>query len=122
MLITAYVLAGLLAAFIAYIGVMYVWKPSAIAPGFGFRDLPVHGETYFNVKGVRDLGSGLMVVALMVYGDPRALGLLLLAIAAIPLGDMLVVLRHKGKKAAAYGIHGATAALTVVTGILLLLG
>ncbi|WP_370948653.1 DUF4267 domain-containing protein [Amycolatopsis sp. cg5] len=122
MLTTAYVLTGLLAAFIAYIGVMYIWKPAAIAPGFGFRELPSRGDSYFHVKGVRDLGSAVIVVALWIYGDQHALGWLLLAIASIPLGDMLVVLRHKGKKAAAFGIHGATAALVVVTGILLLVG
>lgn len=122
MLVTGYVLAGLLAAFIAYVGVMYLWKPAAIAPGFGFRELPVHGESYFHVKGVRDFGIGVIVAALMVYGDSNALGWLLVAIASIPLGDMLVVLRHNGKKAAAFGIHGAIAALTAVTGILLLVG
>ncbi len=56
----------------------------------------------------------------MIYGDPHALGWVILAEAFIPFGDMLIILRHKGKKAAAYGIHGLTSALMLVASALLL--
>ena len=38
------------------------------------------------------------------------------------LGDMLIILRHNGKKAAAYGVDGATMTVMLVTAALLLLG
>ncbi|MEU4525944.1 DUF4267 domain-containing protein [Amycolatopsis sp. NPDC024027] len=41
-------------------------------------------------------------------------------IACTPLGDMITVLAHDGSSAAAFGIHGATAALVAPTGVLTL--
>jgi len=56
------------------------------------------------------------------YVTYATLGLFLLVTAFIPAGDMLVVLRYRGSRALAYGMHGGTAAVLVVTGALLLLG
>jgi hypothetical protein len=61
-------------------------------------------------------------LAVLLYGDPHALGWVILAETFIPLGDMLIILRHNGKKAVAYGVHGATAAVMLATAALLLLG
>jgi hypothetical protein len=43
------------------------------------------------------------------------------ACAAIPLGDMLIVLRNHGSRATVYGIHGATVGvmLAIATALLL---
>jgi hypothetical protein len=38
----------------------------------------------------------------------------MLAVALVPLGDTLIVLRHGGAKAVAFGIHFATAAVVLV--------
>jgi hypothetical protein len=46
----------------------------------------------------------------------------MLAATFIPVGDALIVLHSKGPKAAAYGIHAATALVMVVITILLLAG
>ncbi|MFC9951574.1 DUF4267 domain-containing protein [Streptomyces prasinus] len=48
--------------------------------------------------------------------------LVLPAATVIPVGDALIVLRSDGPKAAAYGMHGATAAVMLVIGTLLLIG
>lgn len=40
--------------------------------------------------------------------------------AGIPAGDALIVLRSNGPKAAAYGVHGATALVMLVISVLLL--
>ncbi|HKN55027.1 MAG TPA: DUF4267 domain-containing protein [Amycolatopsis sp.] len=122
MTVTGYILAGLVAAMIIYVGIGYSFAPAKSAATFGFNTVPENADTFFNLKGVRDIGSGLVPLALMLYGDPHALGWVILAEAFIPFGDMLTILRHKGKKAAAYGIHGATAAVMVVTAALLVLG
>jgi len=53
---------------------------------------------------------------------PHPLGWYLLIASGIPVGDALIVLRSGGPRAAAYGVHGATAAVMLTTGMLLLLG
>jgi hypothetical protein len=42
------------------------------------------------------------------------------AASTIPIGDAIIVLRHHGPKATAYGVHGATAAVLLATAALLL--
>jgi len=44
---------------------------------------------------------------------------LLLVLSLIPLGDALVVLTNGGRKSAAFGIHGATAAAMIIAALLL---
>lgn len=43
----------------------------------------------------------------------------MVAVALVPLGDTLTVLRHGGTKAAAFGIHFATAAVVLLGAALL---
>ena len=122
MIITGYALVSIVTLMIIYVGLSYVFAPAKTAETFGFREVPMNADAFFNLKGVRDIGTGLVPLALMIYGDPHALGWVILAEAFIPFGDMLTILRHKGKKPAAFGIHGATSALMVVAAALLLFG
>ncbi|HTJ83020.1 MAG TPA: DUF4267 domain-containing protein [Polyangiaceae bacterium] len=109
------------AAFILYIGINYVVAPEAIATGFGLPAWPTgQAAAFMNLKGVRDLVSGLVILALLATRQRYALGVVTLVIALVPVGDMLTVLRWNGSTAAAFGIHGLTAALVAVTGALLL--
>ena len=55
--------------------------------------------------------SGLVVVAVLVLGTPRLLGIVLLVEALIPLGDMTLVLAARGSTARALGVHLLTAAI-----------
>jgi hypothetical protein len=51
-------------------------------------------------------------------GNPRETGILLLAEAIIPVGDMLPILAAKGSPAKAFGMHGGTAlAMVLITGM-----
>ncbi|WP_103347453.1 DUF4267 domain-containing protein [Amycolatopsis sp. CA-128772] len=122
MLVTGYVLVAIVSLGIIYVGLNYLFAPRKIAAGFGFTDVPEDADTFLNVKGGRDVGAGLVPLALMVYGDPHALGWVILTAAVWPLFDMLIVLRHRGKKAIAFAVHGLTAAVMVVAALLLLLG
>ncbi|MEV6832826.1 DUF4267 domain-containing protein [Amycolatopsis sp. NPDC051102] len=122
MLVTGYVLTAIVALGIIYIGFNYVFAPKKIAAGFGFNEVPENAETFLNVKGGRDIGAGLIPLALMIYGDAHALGWVMLTAALWPVFDMLIVLRHHGKKATAFGVHGLTAAVMAVAALLLLLG
>ncbi|MFI6774921.1 DUF4267 domain-containing protein [Nocardia sp. NPDC050412] len=109
------------AAFILYIGISYLVTPETIANGFGLPQWPTGDAVAFmNLKGVRDTVSGLIILVLLATKQRYALGIVTLVIALIPTGDMLTVLSWGGSAAAAFGIHGLTAALVAVTGVLLI--
>ncbi|MEU4717997.1 DUF4267 domain-containing protein [Nonomuraea dietziae] len=115
----ATVLAVLGALFILYIGVSYLFAPQASAAGFGLPSIP-SDNGFLQVKGIRDLASGLIIVALLATGQRRALGWTMLAMALIPFGDAALVLGHDGSAGMAYFVHGSTAVLVALTGALLL--
>ncbi|MCM6775747.1 DUF4267 domain-containing protein [Nocardia sp. CDC159] len=75
---------------------------------------------FMNLEGVRDTAFGVLILALLLTHQRRALAIGMLATSLVPLGDMLTVLRYDGSPAAAFGIHGLTAALVIATGLLLL--
>ncbi len=122
MIVAGYVLVSIVSLGIIYVGLNYLFAPAKIAAGFGFTEVPENAGSFLNVKGGRDVGAGLVPVALMIYGDPHALGWAILVAAVWPLFDMLIVLRHRGKKVIAYSVHGLTALVMVVAAGLLLLG
>ncbi|MFE0463689.1 DUF4267 domain-containing protein [Kitasatospora sp. NPDC058965] len=116
---TALTTVGVL--FILYIGVSYVLTPGTTAPGFGLPSWPSgDGDGFLILKGIRDIVSGLVLGVLLVTGQRRAMGWVLLVEALTPLGDMTNVLAHHGSAAVAFGVHGLTAAVIVVTGLLTL--
>ncbi|MBO0881358.1 MAG: DUF4267 domain-containing protein [Mycobacterium sp.] len=102
---------------ILLIGLRFAIDPftGATSAGFGFSAVSL-GEA----KGVRDIGSGLVVLALLWAGQRRALEAALLAFAFIPVCDAAIVLLNGGAPAIAFGIHASTAALLLLLSALLL--
>lgn len=117
-----YVLAGLIAAAIVFIGARFVVAPRVAAAGYGVEpDLEQPSvRAYLSVKGVRDIASGIFVFVLMAAGATHLLAWVILAATIIPLADTAIVLKNGGSKTTAFGIHGATAAVMLVTSGLLL--
>jgi hypothetical protein len=74
---------------------------------------------YLTIKGLRDLTSGIIGLALIAFADAHAVALCMLAVALTPLGDTFIVLRHGGTKATAFGIHFATAVVVLISAALL---
>lgn len=106
------------------IGAMYLIKPRNATQSFGLP-LPEAGANtawWLRLKGIRDIVSGLIVLAMMVWGGLYTLGIVLLIAALIPLGDMLLILAAKGSTQRALGIHGLTAALMMLAAIPLIVG
>jgi len=115
------VLAAVGVLFVLYLGMSFILTPETSAPGFGLPDWPAgDGGGFLVVKGIREIAMGLVIGVLLVTGHRRALGWVLLMEAVAPFGDMVTVLAHRGSTAAAFGVHGLTAALIVSTGLLLL--
>jgi uncharacterized protein DUF4267 len=118
----AYTLAGLIGVGIVFIGARFVVAPRVAAAGYGVpSELDQRSaRAYLSVKGVRDIASGLIVFVLMAAGATHMLGWVLLAATVIPLGDAIIVLGNGGSKAIAWGVHGLTAVVMLVTSALLL--
>jgi hypothetical protein len=115
-----YALSGLLAAGIIFIGLRFIIAPARGAAGFGVPEDQAGDHAYLAVKGIRDTALGIFDIILMVNQDPHVLAAFLIAAALVPIGDMTVVLTHHGPKSTAFGIHGVTAAVMLVTAALLL--
>ena len=117
-----YVLVGLLAAAIIFIGARFLVAPRVAAAGYGvLPDLDQPGAgAYLSVKGVRDIAAGLFVIILMIAGVTHLVGWVMLAATIIPIADAAIVLRDGGSKSIAWGVHGGTAAVMLVTTALLL--
>jgi hypothetical protein len=107
---------------IIFIGVRFLLVPRASAVAFGVAVGPEAGDAnaYLAVKGVRDIASGPIAIALILAATPQVLGWFILAATVIPIGDALIVLRYHGPKLAAYAVHGVTAAVMLVAAALLL--
>jgi len=117
-----YVLAGVLAAAIIFIGARFLVAPRVAADGYGvLPDIDQPGvRAYLSVKGIRDIATGLFVIVLMIAGATHLVGWVMLAATVIPIADAMIVLRNGGAKSIAYGVHGGTAAVMLITVALLL--
>ncbi|WP_067693154.1 DUF4267 domain-containing protein [Nocardia jejuensis] len=114
-------LATAVVLFTFYLAISFLLTPESAAQGFGLPNIPAgDGGGFLIVKGCRELAMGLGTGVLLVTGQRRALGWVMLMTAAAPVGDMINVLAHHGSTATALGVHGLTAALIAATGILLL--
>jgi hypothetical protein len=119
-----YGIALLVALGIIAIGALYILVPGTMSRSFGLPP-PDNGAGtawWLRLKGVRDIATGLAVLTFMAWGAPRALGLILLVFALIPMGDMLLILAAKGSTRHALGIHGLTATAMVAAVALLPMG
>ncbi|MCX5161774.1 DUF4267 domain-containing protein [Streptomyces sp. NBC_00264] len=115
------VLASAGALFVLYLGLSFILTPETSTPGVGLPNWPEgDGDGFLVMKGIREFSMGLVIGILLVTGHRRALGWVLLMEAVAPFGDMINVLAHHGSVAAAFGIHGLTAALIAITGLLIL--
>lgn len=117
-----YVLAGVLAVAIIFIGARFLIAPQSAAAGYGV--LPDLGQprdrAYLNAKGIRDITTGLFVIILLLAHATHLAGWVMLAATLIPIVDATTVLRSGGAKSIAYGVHGGTAAVMLITTALLL--
>ncbi|KUO04865.1 DUF4267 domain-containing protein [Streptomyces caeruleatus] len=122
MTVTAYTLAVVLDLFCVFLGYRFLFQPASAAAGYGVPARP-DGDAgaYLSIKGLRDGTFGLLGLALLFFVGARAEAWFMLAVAIVPLFDTLIVLRHGGTKAVAFGIHFATAVVVLISAVLLFL-
>lgn len=115
----AYGLAIVLVAFVLFIGLRFLLAPHASAAGYGVPAKENGDPAYLTIKGLRDFTYGILGAALLAFASAHAVGWYMLVVAIVPLGDTFIVLRHGGTKAAAFGIHFATAVVVLISAALL---
>ena len=113
----ARVVAGLAGVLGLGLAGRFLLDPATAADGYGVHTTA--DNPYLAVKGIRDLGTGLTLLALLARNDTRALGPALLTLSTIPVGDALVVRHHGGPLSTSLGIHGLTAVGMVAAGAVL---
>ena len=115
-------LAALIAGGIMVIGCFYLVSPERISGTFGLKPPASDADTraWLRLKGIRDAVAGLVVLAMMLTADRQSVGIALLVLAIIPLGDMSIILGSGGSKARAFSIHGVTCAVMLIVGLLLI--
>ncbi|MFF4411302.1 DUF4267 domain-containing protein [Streptosporangium sp. NPDC001559] len=115
----AYGLAVLLDLLIAFIGLRFLLTPGPAAAGYGVPAKENGDAAYLTIKGLRDLTYGLVGLALLAFAGARAEAWFMLVVAIVPLVDTVIVLRHGGTRAVAFGIHFATAVTVLISAALL---
>jgi uncharacterized protein DUF4267 len=118
-------LAALLAAPLAClaiiaIGLRFLVQPRKATLAFGVAADNLRALT--EIKGARDITSGVVLLVILAAAGWTTLGWALIAAALTPTADALIVLTNDGKVSTALGIHGITAVLLVTAGVVLALG
>ena len=115
-------MAALIAVGVIAIGCFYLVSPERISGSFGLNPPASDADTraWLRLKGIRDAACRLVLLIMMLTADRRTLGIALLVLAIIPLGDMSIILGSGGSKSRAFSIHGVTCAAMLVVGLLLI--
>ena len=95
------------------IGINFIFNPVGASTGFG---IPIHDPAAFPfmwIKGIRDIFSGLVILAFLLRGDRRTTATLFAIAIFIPLCDGLVILKHLGFEPPIY-IHWGTAVYMMI--------
>ena len=118
-------LAALLVALIGCVAIIAIGSRFLLAPrqatlAYGVAADNLRALT--EIKGVRDITSGAVLLVVWAAAGRTALGWALIAAALTPTADAVIVLINGGKLSTALGIHGLTAGLLVAAGLVLALG
>jgi hypothetical protein len=120
MVIAALVVAILGCLFILFIGGRFLVAPQLATAGFGVAE--DRQRAFTSIKGVRDITSGIVPLVVLLVAGPQVFGWALLAAAITPIGDAIIVVTNGGTRRQALSVHGATAAVLIIAGLILTLG
>lgn len=75
-----------------FLGARFLISPESAELGYGIRFNEQGDYSFHHIKGIRDLFSGLLICALVLTAQTKALGISLLIATIIPFTDLLIVL------------------------------
>ena len=117
----AALLVGLIACVaIIALGIRFFVQPRQATLDFGIPAESLRGLT--EIKGARDITSGVVPLVVWASAGQMTLGWVLVAAAITPTADALIVVTNGGKLSRALGVHSVTAGLLVAAGLVLALG
>jgi hypothetical protein len=119
MTIAALAVAILGCVFILFIGARFLLAPAIATAGFGVA--PDRLRAFTSIKGVRDITSGIVPLVVLAVAGPQVFGWVLLAAAITPIGDAIIVATNGGTLRQALIVHGATALVLIIAGLILAL-
>ena len=117
--LTALILAVTASVAIIVLGTRFLLVPRQATLAFGVAADNTRALTA--IKGVRDITSGVALLAVWAAAGSVPLGWALIAMSLTPVADAAIVLTNGGKPSVALGIHGLTAVLLIAAGLVLAL-
>jgi hypothetical protein len=112
-----------LALGIIYIGIRFIVHPEVGALGYGIPFENANDAVYGKIKGIRDTFSGIVLLPLLWMRMRKAVAWVFTAAIVVPVFDFLVILSYKGSNDISHLlIHGITAAVMLITSVLLFAG
>jgi len=105
-------LAALLVGLIACVAIIVLGVRFFLVPRQATLDFGVDADNLralTEIKGARDITSGVVPLVVWASAGTTTLGWVLVAAAITPTADALIVLTNGGKLSTALGVHGLTA-------------
>ena len=116
----SYVIAFITGLGLIFIGTRFLLSPEIAEAAYGIHFNQQGDNSFHYIKGIRDVFSGLLLCAFVLFKERRALGVTLLAGALIPVADMLIVLSKSYNGIAQAVPHISAIIICSVFGIILL--
>ncbi|MGO9545923.1 MAG: DUF4267 domain-containing protein [Rhodomicrobium sp.] len=113
----ALILAGLLGAFMALVGLALIASPFSAVQAFGIDPSHMADLGLAPGMGVRELALGLAIIALAFMRKPGALGAVLLIGSIVPIGDFAIAGKTLGYAASVR--HLITLPFSLILGLVL---
>lgn len=88
----SYTTAFLLGLGMIFLGIRFFVSPQSATVGYGIHFNEQNDYSFYYIKGIRDVFSGIIICAFVLMSEKRALGTTLLAGTIIPLTDLFIVL------------------------------
>ncbi len=87
----SYAIAFSLGLGMVFLGARFFFSPEVATAAFGIRFNSNGDYSFHHIKGIRDIFSGILLCALVLMNERRALGVMLFVATIIPVSDMLTV-------------------------------
>lgn len=116
----SYSIAFILGLAMIFLGARFFLSPVSATADFGIQFNSNGDYSFHHIKGIRDIFSGVLLCALVLLKERRAVGVMLLAATIIPVSDLLVVLSKSYTGIPEAMSHTIASIICFVFGIILL--
>jgi hypothetical protein len=100
---------------ILFIGLRFMVVPQISMDDFGIRPLTDSALAYGRIKGIRDIFSGVALLALWLARMQKATAYVFTAAIIIPFTDCLLIYQQNGVDLPRLLVHGGTVVYMVIT-------